>query len=172
MDEAACLARIRKRLVIVVGVSLIAALGMFGATFLFGTHFMMSWYAFELGVLGGFVSIQQRLKRMKKPDKELLVSSWPSTIVAPVFGGVLALVLYLVFLTDAVEGFLFPEFDVPEFAERVSQQNIADFFRLTYPNSAKDFAKASLWFFIAGYSERFVPHLIDRIARKQGTNDE
>ena len=128
-------------------------------------RFPVSWFCFECGIIGGFVSIQQRLKRVSDDELTYLSQSWTAILVVPVFGGVFALVLYILFLSGLVEGPLFPTITIPPFTK--GTPTIADlrrFFTETYPASGSDFAKLAFWCFVAGFSERFVPQIIQRVS--------
>ena len=84
-------------------------------------------------------------------------------LVIPLFGGISALVLYILFLSGILESPLFPEFRLPEFVEGAGRENIRQFLTETYPVSGEDTAKLLFWSFVAGFSERFVPQIITRI---------
>jgi hypothetical protein len=125
----------------------------------------MSWFCFECGIIGGFVSIQQRLKRVSDEELTYLSQSWTSILVVPVFGGVFALVLYLLFLAGIVKGPLFPKITIPPFTtEAPTIEELKGFFTETLPASGSDFAKLAFWCFVAGFSERFVPQIIQRVS--------
>ncbi len=67
------------------------------------------------GVLGGFLSCQQRLQSAQNIDpllKELqLASGWFSVVVlAPLSGGVFGVVIYMLFVAGLLSGGLFPSF--------------------------------------------------------------
>ncbi len=66
--------------------------------------------AFAAGIIGGFVGLQRRLKSMSQDDLELLANSWVYVCLSPLVGGVLAVVLYVLFISELVSGHLFPEF--------------------------------------------------------------
>lgn len=158
---------ISKRLVIVIFLSLLATVLLFGVTISFGIRFMMSWFCFECGTIGGFVSIQQRLKSTDNEELSLLSGSWTAVIVKPLYGGLFALILYSLFLSGLLEGQLFPAFSVHTFDNPPTTENIKRFFVETYPKTAADFAKFAFWSFVAGFSERFVPGIIQRFTPKE-----
>src|SRR5579884_1359920 len=62
------------------------------------------------GIIGGFVGLQRRLKDLTVNDLELIADSWIYTCLSPLVGGILALLLYLIFLSGFLSGQLFPSF--------------------------------------------------------------
>ncbi len=156
------LIKVSKRLVIIVVASLAVSGALFGATIAFGSRFMFSWFCLECGIVGGFVSIQQRLNKLDLEEANLLASSWFATVLAPSYGGIFAVILYFLFLANLVSGQLFPAFSIPAFHDPPITEDIKAFFVQTYPKSGADFAKFAFWSFVAGFSERFVPGVIKR----------
>jgi len=159
-----------KRLIIMAGISLLLIGGIFAATLIFGNRFMLSWITFGCGLIGGFVSIQQRLNKIGNPELELLSRSWFQILLIPIYGGIFALILYILFLSGIIEGHLFPEFYVPSLPEGSvpTTDFMKDLFSKTYPSSGEDFAKLLFWSFVAGFSERYVPQIISTISNKSG----
>jgi len=161
------LLKVTKRLILMTLCCLLVVGAFFGATLVFGKKFMVSWACFGCGLIGGFVSIQQRLKKIPDEELELLSRSWFQILLIPIYGGVFALVLYLAFLGSIIQGAMFPKFFVPEFSVPPSTQDMKNLFTSTYPAAGVDFAKLIFWSFIAGFSERFVPQIISK-----STSDE
>lgn len=117
---------------------------------------------FLCGVIGGFVSIYQRLHNLDDSEIEYLSSSKSSLLIIPLIGGVFSLVLLLMFLGNLVQGELFPIYNSSEF--KIS--NIKTFYfwlENNYPKTGEDVAKLLFWSFVAGFSERFVPRLINNL---------
>lgn len=110
------------------------------------------------GFLGGFIGLQGRLKDLTERDLTLLRESWPYTSLSPLVGGVLALLLYILFLSQLLAGQLFPLFTAD------ANYQLTDFSALLHQhaNSFADYAKLLFWAFVAGYSERFVTDVIKR----------
>jgi hypothetical protein len=155
---------VSKRLVIFAALSLLATTVVFASTFMFYERLMISWLSFECGIIGGFVSIQQRLRKINDDELSLLSHSWAMILVIPIYGGIFALVLYVLFISGLVEGDLFPDFYEPPFSVPPTTQDIAELLRTTYPSSGADFAKLMFWTFVAGFSERFVPQIIQKVS--------
>jgi hypothetical protein len=132
----------------------------FALTLVFGQKFMVSWACFGCGLIGGFVSIQQRIKNVGDEELDLLSRSWAQILLIPVYGGIFALVLYIALLSRIVEGPLFPTFSIPVFATPPSTNDMKSLFTGTYPLTGVDFAKLVFWCFVAGFSERMVPQII------------
>lgn len=165
IDRVKNLHELTKRLIIMTGVALLIMVGIFAATFLFTERFMLTWIAFICGIIGGFVSIQQRIKHVSNEELSLLCGSWLQILLIPIFGGVFALVLYLIFLSEIVNGGLFPDFYVPPppASNVITTDYILSVLKKTYPASGQDLAKFLFWSFVAGFSERFVPQIISKV---------
>ena len=118
---------------------------------------------FACGLLGGFVSIQQRLPKIELNELRLLSRSWVSITLIPINGGIFALVLMLMFAGAVIQGDLFPQY------RTVPIHNIQEFYawlKSSYPVSSTDVAKLLFWAFVAGFSERLVPQVIRGTAAK------
>jgi hypothetical protein len=114
---------------------------------------------FAVGVVGGVVGLQRRLKQMSDDDLTLLANSWVYVCLSPLTGGVLAVVTYIFFVSGMLKGELFPEF-VPD---DPSSGNIG--LRVLFAvhcATGADYGKALLWGFVAGFSERFATDIISR----------
>lgn len=132
---------------------------------------LWSFLVFNCGVIGGFVSIQQRLSDMEPDELQLLSGSWASVLVVPLFGGIFALVLYVIFLTEIITVPIFPEFDIKPFSDNC-QDNVKQFFNDTCPSKGQDVAKLMFWSFVAGFSERFVPKIVKSLTDQVGSGDQ
>jgi hypothetical protein len=162
MTRSENILRVTRRLVIMTSAVLALLVAAFGLTLAFQGRFMVSWACFGCGLLGGFISIQQRLKTFARADLELLASSWFQIVLIPVYGGIFALILYVAFLSQIVTGALFPRFSVAPFHDPPTTADLRAFFGQTYPASGADLAKLLFWSLVAGFSERFVPQIISR----------
>lgn len=154
-----------KRLIIMTAVCVMIFAFIFALSFYFNQRFMMTWAAFICGIVGGFVSIQQRIPKVLDTELELLTKSWFPILLVPIFGGIFALVLYCVFLSGIVSGNLFPSFYIPKpTSAEPDTRFIIEVLTKTYPSTGQDMAKFLFWSFIAGFSERFVPQIITKVA--------
>jgi hypothetical protein len=115
---------------------------------------------FTVGVVGGVVGLQRRLKRMSDEDLMLLANSWVYVCLSPLTGGILAVVIYILFVSGMLKGGLFPEF-APVDDPTKSEIGLPVLFKV-HPLAAGDYGKALLWGFIAGFSERFATDIISR----------
>ena len=84
---------------------------------------------------------------------------------------VFALFLYVVFMSGIVTGSLFPQFRVTS-EECREYIDMMKFMSKCLPNSNEDVAKMLTWAFVAGYAEKFVPNLINKISSKAEGNDD
>lgn len=143
--------------------TLVLVVSIFGLTLFFHKRLMMSWVCFGCGLLGGFVSIQQRLKKLGDEELELLATSWFQILLIPIYGGIFSLVLYVGFLSEIIKGPLFPHFSYLPFSEPMpTREDLIKFLEQTYPASGPDVAKLLFWSFFAGFSERFVPQILEK----------
>ena len=114
------------------------------------------------GSIGAFISLQRRLKQLDDEDLILIKDSKAYTWLAPIAGGVMAGILYLLFISGLLSGDLFPKFKVNE----TLAKDVEGIVRLFYiqSNEASDYAKLLFWSFVAGFSERFVTDIIGQFA--------
>jgi hypothetical protein len=115
-----------------------------------------------IGAVGGFVGLQRRLKQLSEDDLVLIRTSWVYTILAPLVGGILALLLYILFMSGLLAGDLFPKFQLdtdPDHSESL-------FIIFDTHGQYQDYAKLVFWCFLAGYSERFVIDIISQFEKK------
>ena len=167
MDRISNIHTLTKRLIIMTVVAVLIFSAVFGVSYLLSQRFMMTWAGFLCGIVGGFVSIQQRIKTVSDEELNLLTKSWFQILLIPVFGGVFALVLYCLFLSEIISGSLFPIFYIPKATNNIPDTAFMfELFTKTYPLTGQDFAKFLFWSFVAGFSERFVPQIISNVASK------
>ena len=151
------------RLILMTAIALVAVVSIFGASFFLHHRLMLSWVVFGCGLLGGFVSIQQRLHKLDDEELELLSNSWFQILLIPIYGGIFALVLYIGFLSEIISGQLFPQFYIPEFTTPIpTADDVVNFITQTIPASGRDVAKLFFWAFVAGFSERLVPQILSK----------
>jgi len=122
------------------------------------------------GVSGAFVSALNRIYSasdvfpimkykdlLRRGDAYLVAYS----SIPPLVGAISAAILYLVFAGQVITGPFFPDFscEVPDACDRFQ-----GFLSSWSPKEAADYAKSIVWGFIAGFSERFVPDILNRVA--------
>mgnify|MGYP003669367714 CR=1 FL=1 len=167
MDRIANIHTLTKRLIVMTAISLLVFSVIFGISYFFNGRLMMTWLGFVCGIIGGIVSIQQRIKNVSDEELTLLTSSWFQILLVPIFGGVFSLVLYCIFLAGIISGNMFPNFYIPKPSGSVPDANfMIELFTKTYPLTGQDFAKFLFWSFVAGFSERFVPQIVNNVADK------
>lgn len=119
------------------------------------------------GAVGGVVNNYFRLAKLtevegdQKASNALMITQMYVTIV---IAGILAIVVYGLFLSGLVQGSLFPEFE----NSTQSYGGLTQMLLGMAPKTNLDAAKAILWGFIAGFSERFVPNIIDSVIVRLG----
>lgn len=125
-----------------------------------GERTFLVFYVFLAGLIGGFVSIQQRLPGIELRELQELSHSWMSILLIPINGGIFAVVLMLIFLSGILKGALFPEFTQSEINPDDIVVSFIGWMTTTFPTQGTDIAKLLFWSFVAGFSERFVPQII------------
>jgi len=141
---------IAKEMLIAVGVMGAAILGAYYlGEQLVATVILMS----LMGALGGFLSVQQRIQKIPTEQDPILTmfqlkNGRFAVRMAPLTGALCALVLFLIFRAELLQGPVFPDF--------------------TRLYSATEYGKLLLWGFIAGFAERLVPDTLDNLISKRG----
>lgn len=123
-------------------------------------------YVFLSGLMGGFVSIQQRLPTIELSELRELSNSWLSILLIPINGGIFAFVLMLMFVSGILEGALFPKYEHPPIDQEHLVASFAQWLTTTFPKTGPDIAKLLFWSFVAGFSERLVPQIIRKTTDK------
>lgn len=174
-DRELFLLKLTKKLVICTTISLLIVLTFF---FIFYQRAevdrpCLTLIVFATGLIGGFVSIQQRIHKVNSNELRYLSQSWSSVLLIPIYGGIFALVLHIAFLSDIISGNLFPKYFLPEFGYPPQLSDFKSFFRATLPVTGQDAAKMLFWAFCAGFSERLVPQIIQNTSKqaKKATED-
>lgn len=138
----------------------------------------MIFIVFGLGALGSFVSLQRRLKSLADDDLILLSESLLGAWLSPIVGGVLAAVLYCLFISGLLSGELFPTF-----CEAVNTKYSDPFYNTCLPSTFKmllecqadapaDYGKLFFWSFLAGFSEKFVVDIIGQFDKTRSQKAE
>ncbi len=135
--------------------------------------------AFSAGIIGGFVGLQRRLKIMSEDDLALLANSWVYVCLSPLVGGILAVVLYVLFISTLISGDLFPKFIpdavpklLPDTRELCLEAKKGFSVIFAVHGESVDYAKMMFWSFIAGFSERFVTDIISKFENTPGAGDQ
>src|SRR5687768_2496382 len=80
------------------------SLSLTAAALLAESTYIVPLLVFASGLIGGFVGLQRRLKDLTLSDLELIAESWVYTGLSPLVGGVLAFLLFILFLSGLVSG--------------------------------------------------------------------
>jgi len=125
---------------------------------------------FLAGALGGVTNTYMRVRGVpssisKIGNKTANTLAILQVYISPFIAGVFGVVLYAFFLTDMLNGSLFPNFAGLE----EEYKGTLTLFQSIYPKEQVDAAKAIIWSFIAGFSERLVPNIIDKMAQEAGS---
>lgn len=119
---------------------------------------------FCAGSVGAVINNYYRLAKLSAADKAV-VDSLDGTVfamqiyVSVLIAGVLGFVMYGLFLSGMLQGDLFPKFSRTEDPFK----DVFTFLDTVEPAQNIDTAKAIVWAFIAGFSERLVPNVLDRL---------
>jgi hypothetical protein len=125
------------------------------------------------GMLGAFFSALTRLYHVDEAGAALITPTvgelggkymFMYATVPSVIGAIAAVVLYVLFVSGLVAGDLFPSFAC---TKKDSCQSMSDLMQMYWPKQPTDYGKALVWSFIAGFSERFVPDLLQSLVKNE-----
>ena len=118
---------------------------------------------FLAGNVGAYVGVHRSLGELKDQEVIDLGDSWLALVVPSFVGGILAFVLYSLFISTILAGQLFPEFVPDSTGKHV--ENI-EMVMAQHLKEAKDYAKLFFWSFIAGFNQKYVVDIIQSIKAK------
>jgi len=124
-----------------------------------------NWMVILCGAIGGFISLQRRLKTLLAEDLLLLARSWVYVMLSPLVGGILALLLYFLFISGLLDGDLFPDFLAKENIDDTQSRTGLNMLFQVQGKGYEDYAKLVFWCFIGGYSESFVTNIISNFEK-------
>lgn len=116
------------------------------------------------GTVGGTANNYRKLQRLRDLSELDVTESSRALATAqiylsPVIGAVFALLLYGLFLSGVLQGDFFPAFGDCSDEKFHNYKDFAD----CNPDTNADVAMAMVWGFVAGFAERFVPNVLDRL---------
>ncbi len=136
------------------------------------------WFGFVAGMLGASVALLRRAQKDKAVLVEETLRSWSTTMMPFLYGGVLAGVIYFLFISQIISGVdgngllamnLFPDFEAIGLGDgRLEVRNWLDL----RPKELTDAGTLIVWCFVAGYSESFVLGFLQRLEQKSGNEQE
>lgn len=141
-------------LIFVILLTLSIALSMYANPF---TVPFLTFIAGNIG--GGYVGVHRNLSSLTDIEVRELSTSWLGLIVPSFVGGILACVLYTLFVSGIISGELFPRIvvdvgEIPPGFEAVFHQ---------HADGASEYAKLLFWSFVAGFNQKYVVDVIESI---------
>lgn len=115
-----------------------------------------------VGFVGGITNNHFRcLKLMEKPKIVPNLHQLRMQILfSPIIGGVFAALFYLGAAADLIAGEMFPKFAPGDY------EDFRCYINTIQPQKLSDTSKLLFWCFVAGFSERFMPNYLDRLAKE------
>jgi hypothetical protein len=128
---------------------------------------------FFCGMAGAFISILRRLQDQRESllrgsdAVRVLVGlrTGRATVAVGLFsGGMFALVLYLILLSGLLgEGGILPKFAG---GTKEGAKSFVEFVTTVGPERGRDYAMVLVWSIVAGFGERFIPDVLDRLQKQ------
>ena len=124
------------------------------------------------GALGGFLSALRRLyafQRIFPPDLFFRLNRKTSlylviySLIPSLVGAIAAVALYTLFASNLITGTVFPSFGSSGLPPS-PEESFRHFIQNYRPKSDTEYAKSLIWGFIGGFSERFLPDILERMA--------
>lgn len=114
---------------------------------------------FLTGNIGGYVGIHRNLAGLSDAELVELSETWLGLVIPSFVGGLLACVLYAIFISGLIAGEMFPTI--------VADTGLApDGFKAIFHQHAQgpaEYAKLFFWSFVAGFNQKYVVDVIDSI---------
>lgn len=118
---------------------------------------------FIAGNIGGYVGVHRNLSNLSDIEVSQLSSSWLGLIVPSFVGGILACLLYLLFISGIISGELFPKIVEDTVVEGTKQPESFVVIFYQHADGAAEYAKLLFWTFVAGFNQKYVVDIIESI---------
>lgn len=123
---------------------------------------------FLFGNVGSYVGVHRGLTQLSDKEVSSLAGSWFGLIVPSFVGGILAFVLYILFLSntlDTIGGTVFPKFAMDA---NIPKDALENFEKIWHQHGVEisDYAKLFLWSFAAGLNQKYAVDIIESIRAK------
>ena len=129
--------------------------------FYFGDEIRVMALLFIFGNLGSYLSIHKSLGDLADREVIELSKSWLALITPSVVGGILAIILYIFFLSGLISGDLFPKF-----REDLDVRRGLDAILDQHATGMQEYAKLLFWGFIAGFNQRYAIDIINSVRHR------
>jgi hypothetical protein len=121
------------------------------------------------GAIGAIVNNYQRISRLSQQPEAVQAAAENRVVVlqlyiTPLIGARFAMLLWATFFSGLVTGALFPNIG----GASGTYTGFHDLFKNATPCTNADAMKGVFWGFVAGYAEKYVPNILDRLAVKPG----
>lgn len=115
--------------------------------------------AFIAGNIGGYVGTHRNLINLTDAEVIELSDTWLGLVIPSFVGGILACVLYTIFISGIISGELFPRI-VPD--QGPSPEGFQSIFH-QHADGAAEYAKLIFWSFVAGFNQKYVVDVVESI---------
>lgn len=159
MTRQASLNQIWKRLLII-----FIVLGAVSITIAyFGAGTRVPVLVFLFGNIGAYVGVHRNLAQLSDADLNGLADSWLGLVVPSFVGGILAFIIYILFLSTIISGELFPVFLLDSDHPKLESFDILSY---QHAQNPADYAKLFFWSFIAGFNQKYAVDIIESVKAK------
>lgn len=118
---------------------------------------------FLFGNIGAYVGMHRNLVDLSDAELAGLAESWLGMVVPSFVGGILAFVIYLLFLSKIISGELFPVFVQDSLSPSTEDFEII---WNQHGQAVPDYAKLLFWSFVAGFNQKYVVDIIESVKGK------
>ncbi|GLO15649.1 hypothetical protein PPUJ20028_42340 [Pseudomonas putida] len=120
---------------------------------------------FITGNIGGYVGFHRRLANLADSEIQDLAQSWFAMALPSFIGGILACLLYIIFISGIAEGTLFPKISPDNDCAPENLQRFVEIF-CQHAEGYPAYAKLLFWSFVAGFNQNYVVDLIETMKKR------